>query len=35
MIGLSTGLAMVASLMAVRLAMAWFWSAPHSTTAWH
>ena len=35
MVGLEMGIAMVATLIALRLAMAWFWRAPHALTAWH
>jgi hypothetical protein len=35
MVGLEMGVALVASLMAVRLGMAWFWRAPHALSLWH
>jgi len=35
MVGLEMGIAMVATLIAVRLAMAWFWRAPHALSVWH
>ena len=35
MIGLEIGMAMVATLMVVRLAMAWYWAPPHALGAWH
>ncbi len=35
MVGLEMGIAMVATLIAVRLAMAWFWQAPHALSVWH
>jgi len=35
MVGLEMGIAMVATLIAVRLVMAWFWRAPHALPVWH
>ena len=35
MISSMIGSVMVASLLATRLAMAWFWRSPGSLSAWH